>query len=185
MSELRPNTTVSVDDTLTGNGSVLNNINLLQPTAFKLVIDRKNFNNLEFFCQAVAHPSLEVPASELPWRQVGNIPMPGDKLIFSTVEAIILVDENMNAYTEMYNWLQRTVGSNNVPAVEALRSAKAPSTVDMTLLILTSHNNVARKIHYRDCVPVSLGTMMMESTTGDTTVMTFPATFRFSYFEFE
>ena len=61
MPTLDPTVTVNVDDTLTGSTTGLSNINLLQPTSFKLIIDRKNFPNLEFFCQSVAHPAIDIP----------------------------------------------------------------------------------------------------------------------------
>lgn len=185
MAELRPTTTVGVDNTLTGTNSNINTISLLQPTSFKLVVNREQYSNLEFFCQSVAHPSLDVPEAPLPYKGIGNLPMPGDKLIFGTLEVIILVDENMNAYTELYNWIQRITQSANVPAFKAKPDGIPPTVCDMTLLMLTSHNNVSRQIKYRDCVPTALGNMTMEATTGDTVPITVPATFRFSYFDFE
>lgn len=185
MVEFRPEATVDVDDTLTGSSSSINTVSLLQPTSFKLIVDRENYSNLEFFCQSVAHPSLDVPEAPLPYKNIGNIPMPGDKLIFGTLEVIILVDENMNAYTELYNWIQRTVQTKNVPAFKIKPDGVPPTVCDMTLLMLTSHNNVSRQIKYRDCVPTALGNMTMEATTGDTVPITLPVTFRFSYFDFE
>ena len=130
MATLNPNVTVAVDDTLTGTTTGLANINLLQPTSFKLVVERKNFINLEFFCQSVAHPNIDVPAAVVPYSRIGSVSM-------------------------------------------------------ASLLILNSNNNTSRKIRYIDCVPTGLGNMVMEATTGDTTQITFPVTFRFSYFELD
>ena len=184
MVTLNPTATVDVDDTLTGTTSTLTNINLLQPTAFKLIIDRKNFPNLEFFCQSVAHPAMDIPAADIPYSRIGNIAMAGDKLTFTELECIIIVDENLNAYTEMYNWMQRLVQTPQRSRLDrSLTNTAPPTYADITLAILSSHNNVTRKIRYIDCVPTGLGNMMMEATTGDTTQITFPATFRFSYFE--
>ena len=184
MVQLNTQITVDVDDTLTGATTGLNNINLLQPTSFKLVIDRKNFTNLEFFCQSVAHPAMDLPAADVPYSRIGNIAMAGDKLNFTELECMIIVDENMNAYTEMYNWMQRLVQTPQKSRLDrSLTDTTPPTYSDMTLAILSSHNNVTRKIRYIDCVPTGLGNMMMEATTGDTTAITFPATFRFSYFE--
>ena len=182
MVQLNPSVTIDVDDTLTGSTSGLNNINLLQPTSFKLVIDRKNFPNLEFFCQSVAHPAMDARAAELPYKRIGSVPFAADKLTFTDLECMIIVDENMNAYTEMYNWMQRLIQTKNTTPLERLDS-KPPTVCDVTLMILSSANNTTRKIKYIDCIPVGLGNMVMEATTGDTTQITFPATFRFSYFE--
>ena len=182
MVQLNPSVTVEVDDTLSNASSGLNNINLLQPTSFKLLIDRKNFPNLEFFCQSVAHPAMDARAAELPYQRVANVPFAADKLTFTDLETIIIVDENLNAYTEMYNWMQRLI---QTPTKTPLaRTDNVPPTVcDVTLMILSSANNPTRQIKYIDCIPTALGNMVLEATTGDTTQITFPATFRFSYFE--
>jgi hypothetical protein len=60
-----------------------------------------------------------------------------------------------------------------------------PTTTDITLAMLSSHNNVTRTIRYIDCVPTSLGQMDMSAVAGDTIAITFPVTFRFSYFELD
>ena len=43
------NSTVQVDDQ-----ELTTNLNYLQPTGFKLLIDRVKYPNLEYFCQGVA-----------------------------------------------------------------------------------------------------------------------------------
>ena len=60
---------------------------------------------------------------------------------------------------------------------------KPPTYADITLNILSSNNNKVRQIRYIDCIPTSLGDMTLESTSGDVSFITFPASFRFSYFE--
>jgi len=184
MPTLDPTVTVDVDTSLTGSTTALTNINLLQPTSFKLLVDRKNFPNLEFFCQSVSHPAIDIPAADVPYSRIGNIAMVGDKLTFTELECIILVDENMNAYTEMYNWMHRLIQTPQKSRLDrSITDTSPPTYSDITLAILSSHNNVTRTIRYIDCVPTGLGNMVMEATTGDTTQITFPATFRFSYFE--
>jgi len=184
MPTLNPSDTVNVDSTLTGTTTGLTNINLLQPTSFKLVVERKHFTNLEFFCQSVAHPNIDVSAAIIPYSRVGNVAMAGDKLNFGELECMIIVDENMNSYTEMYNWMNRLIQTKELSPLDRTRRDTMPSTYhDITLLILNSNNNAIRKIKYIDCVPTGLGNMVMEATTGDTTQITFPVTFRFTYFE--
>lgn len=180
MPTLNPSISVDVDTSTTG----LNNINFLQPTAFRLTIDHKHYANIEFFCQTVLHPSLNVNSIEVPYRQISSIPFAGDKLTFSELTCIIIVDENMNAYTEMYNWMQRLVVTPERSALERT-STLPPTYADITITILSSHNNATRKIRYKGCIPVSLGDMTLESTAGDLQYITFPATFRFTEFELQ
>jgi hypothetical protein len=180
MPTLNPNISVNADTTLSTSG--LNNLNFLQPTSFQLSIDRRHFSNLQFFCQTVLHPSLNTNAIEVPYQRISTVPLAGDKLTFTELTVIIIVDENLNSYTEMYNWMQRVVQTPDRPATKA-DVTKPPTYCDMTLSILSSHNNKIRQIKYNDSLPVSLGDMTLESTSGDVQFITFPATFRFSTFE--
>jgi hypothetical protein len=160
--------------------SGLNNVNFLQPTAFKLVIDRRNYQNLEFFAQSVMHPSMTLNSAELPYSRLASIAMPGDKLTFGELSANIILDENMNSYLEMYNWMKRIVEN---PNTNPLDTTSIPTFADITVSVLTSHNNTNRSIKYVDCVPTLLGDVSFETTTGDIQYISFPVSFRFSYFE--
>ena len=178
MPTLNPNVSVSVDNSI----SAVTGISYLQPTSFKLSIDRKHYPNLEFFCQSILHPSMSLNAVEVPIKRLGSLPFAGDKLTFGELTVIIIVDENLNAYTEMYNWMDRLVDTNDVSPLNRTETAP-PTYSDITLSILSSHNNTTRTIRYIDCIPTSLGDMALESTSGDVQYITFPVTFRFSYFQ--
>ena len=164
MPTLNPSITVDVSNTTSSTG--LNNLNYLQPSAFKLSIDRKHYANLEFFCQTVLHPALSMNPVEVPYKRISSVPFAGDKLTFTELTCMIIVDENLNSYTEMYNWMNRLVETNETTPSNRL-VAKPHTTEDITLSILSSHNNTVRTIKYLDCLPVSLGDMTLESTSGD------------------
>jgi len=158
------------------------NINYLQPTSFKLVLDRTNYPNLEFFCQSVTHPGMLMSAVEVPFRKVAGVPMPGDTLTFNELSANIILDEDMQGYTEMYNWIRRIIDTNMKTKGRDFTSTETPFA-DITLNILSSHNNTTKQIQYKDCVPTALGDIQFESTSTGDTFITFGASFRFTYFE--
>ena len=157
------------------------NLNYLQPTGFKVIIDRTRYPNLEYFVQSVSHPGASLTPIELPVRRITSVPLAGDKMTFSEVGFDIIVDENMTSYKEMYDWMTRIVNEGQVSAGE--RDTKKPTYADITLSVLSSHNNTVQKIRYLDCVPTGLGAIEFQSTSGDTTFVTFNASFRFSQFE--
>ena len=157
------------------------NLNYLQPTGFRVIINRTRYPNLEYFCQSVSHPGATLTPLELPTRRITSVPLAGDKMTFSEVNFTIIIDENMTAYREMYDWMTRITNEGQVSGGEAM--TKVPTYADITLAVLSSHNNTVQKIKYKDCVPTSLGTIEFQSTSGDTTYVTFDATFRFSQFE--
>lgn len=158
------------------------NFNYLQPTSFKLVIDRKNYPNLEFFCQNFVHPGMLMNAPEVPFRNIAGVPFAGSKLTFNELSANILLDEDMKAYDEMFAWMRRIFSTADVKPLDRTTSS-APTFADITLSILSSHNNQTKQVKYNECVPTSLGDIQFESTASGTEFITFNATFRFTYFE--
>lgn len=159
------------------------NINYLQPTSFKLTIDRTNYPNLEFFVQSFTHPGLMMPASELPIRRLQSIPFPGESLTINELSATVLLDENMESYSEMYNWIRRLQVTDMDGNQNVQRGSTLNSHADIMLSILSSHNNLTKQVRYIDAIPTSLGDIAFESTATGSEFITFQATFRFSYFE--
>ena len=161
----------------------LQNLNLLQPTSFKLSIEREALINLQFFAQSVSHPGMSLSAAEMPYSRVSpGVPMPGDKLTFGELSCIVLLDEEMNGYNELYQWMLRLVNSNYVAPTQRIQG-QVPSHADVTVSVLSSHNNVTRRIRYIDAVPTLLGDINFDAAAAGTQYLSFPISFRFSYFE--
>lgn len=157
------------------------NINYLQPTSFKLLIDRKHYPNLEFFCQSVTHPGMEMSGVETPFRKVA-VPFIGDTLVFGALSCEVILDEDMHSYTEMFNWMRRNLDNNPANALDRT-NRDAPNSADITVSILSSHNNQTRQIRYIDAIPTSIGSIQFQSTSGGTEYLTFTVDFRYIYFE--
>ena len=143
-----------------------NNTNLFQPTGFKVIIDRKNYGTLEFFVQAVNHPGASVPAVDVPVKRLQSLPLAGGQVEYSELTMDVLLDEDMNSYIELYNWMLRSV--NNVPNITRDdfkgNTSTQPTYSDITVVALTSHNNRSVKFKYTDAIPVTIGDIRFEST---------------------
>jgi hypothetical protein len=157
----------------------------LAPTGFKVSLDRKNYPNIQFFAQQVQHPSMDMNATEVAYRRVGSVVTPGDTITFSNVSMDILMDENMNVYQEIYDWMRRLVEEeykSNTGRMYANNAESIGSFCDINVSVLTSHNNVSRTIKYVNALPTTLGDVQFAATNqGD--YITFPVSFRFDYFE--
>ena len=68
------------------------NINYLQPTSYKLTIDRQNYPNLEYFAQTVTHPGMIMNPVEMPYSKVTGVP-------FLLIERIILI---LNSFVRVF-----------------------------------------------------------------------------------
>jgi len=160
------------------------NLNYLMPTGFKITIDRENYPNLEFFCQGVSHPDITLAAGELPFRKIRNIPLPGGTLDFGELSITTIVDEDMNAYKEMNDWMRRILDNPLLGPLDRGNKNGVPSTADITLSILNSQNNQTRQIRYQECTPTNLGGIEFESTGSGTEYLTCTMGFRFIDFTF-
>jgi hypothetical protein len=164
--------------------ALTSNFNYLQPTGFKLVIDRKNYPNLEFFCQDFTHAGVIMNTADLGYKKISAIPFIGDKLTYNEMLANIILDEDMKSYIEMHNWMRRNLDTDNVTALDRIRNAAAVPTVsDITLSILNSSNNTVAQIIYRDSIPTALTDIQFQATSGAESFLTFGASFRFTYFD--
>jgi hypothetical protein len=158
------------------------NKNYLQPTGFKIVISGDGYKNLSYFAQSVTHPGSSVNPTELPTARVTSVPIAGDKITYGELSVEIILDEDAIAYKEMQNWLERIVNKgqdNSIGAEGTERSTYA----DITLIILTSHNNSNVQIKYFDALPTNLSPITLQSNVGDIQYPTFNVSFRFSSFE--
>lgn len=147
------------------------NKNFLQPTGFRVIIERENYGNLEFFAQSVNHPGASVSAVEIPVPRVQGLPMPGDTISYGELSLNLILDEDLTAYKEVQKWLEDSV-YNKVDGIHH----------DITVIVLTSHNNFCAQIKYKNCIPTQLGAIELTSTTGDVTYINFDTTFRFTEF---
>lgn len=168
-------------------GEKISNFNHLAPTGFRLTISREFYPHMQFFAQQVQHPSLEVPPSDLSYKRLQNVGITGNQIVNGSVTVDVLMDENMEAYKEIYDWMSRMTDERHKPASARFANARdaiPTSYCDISLSILTSSNNPNKEILYKNAFPTSLGDIQFNTTsTGE--YITFPVTFRFDYFEFK
>ena len=165
--------------------TLTNNFNYLQPTGFRLVIDRTNYPNLEFFVQDFTHAGVIMNTADLQYKKLAAIPFIGDKLTYNEMLANIILDEDMKSYREMHTWMRRILDQDNITPVDRFKAKteKPPAQSDITLSILSSSNNPVVRIKYRDCIPTALTDIQFQSTAGGESFITFGASFRFTYFD--
>jgi hypothetical protein len=150
--------------------ALTDNKNFLQPTGFRVIIERENYGNLEFFAQSVQHPGSTVSAVEVAVPRITGLPIPGDTIGYGELNLSLILDEDMTSYKEVQKWLEGSVYGEGNPYH------------DIRVIILTSHNNFCAEILYKNCIPTQLGSIELTSTTGDVTYINFDTTFRFSEF---
>ena len=169
----------------------IDNINYLQPNGFKVTISRENYAAAQYFAQSISHPNVDAQVAEAPYKRL-NIPMLPDKLDYGALTIDFLMNEDMQNYIEIYNWLERMVeeehnmgskryNKNTTIGRPVTDNSPITSYNDIVVDVLTSQNNINKSIKYLNAFPISLGNVEFNATSaGD--YITFPVTFRFDYF---
>lgn len=146
------------------------NANFLQPTQFKLTIDKQKYGTFEVFCVSAPLPTVTLPQSELSFR--GNrFAEDGETVNYDDFNVRFLVDENMDNYKEIFDWIHR----NNIGERER---------ADIVLSILSSHNNTVKQIRFVGAFPINLSGVEFNSQDTTNEYLTADTTFHYTYFEF-
>ena len=125
-----------------------------------------------------------------------DIPVAGDKLTFDDFTLSFFVDENLENYMEVQNWLRGLGYPDSVQEFIDLKRDDTytpdPSAMnalneysDATLIVYNSSFNEIVKVKFRDVFPVSLSTITFDATAGDIDYVVADATFKYSIYDIE
>lgn len=148
------------------------NTNLLGKVRFKLIINSHEFANTQYFCVSATLPSISCQAAPSPFRNQKGF-QPGETIEYDTLQLRISLDEDMAAYTEIYNWMKSFVDTTDLK-----RS-------DVTLVILTSHNNPNKSFVFKNAFPTNLGSIDFNVQDSEVEYAVVDVTFQYDYFTFE
>ena len=181
--------------TATWAGSLPDNLSYLAPTQFELLV--KKLPNTKYFATGVNIPSVSVGETLQPTRLGANVKLPGDKIQFGEITITFIVDENMENWTELYNWMEGITASTDTEKYRLLVGANKREDQpqdnsgdfdqlhsDMTIVVTTAANNPNRYVRIQDAYPSSLGEIAMDTTVaGGISYVTCTASFQFTSFE--
>jgi hypothetical protein len=82
-----------------------------------------------------------------------------------------MIDEDMEGYIEVYNWLRECV--TNATELSEYMS-------DVSVVITTSHNNKAKTFRFHNAFPTSIGSLQFSSAETGANYLTADVTMRFT-----
>ena len=171
----------------------IKNRNYLSPVGFKFVITKAP--KADFFSNSASIPGINLGFA-LQSNYLRDIPVAGDKLTFDDFTLSFFVDENLENYMEVQNWLrglgypdsvQEFINLKNDDKYTPDPSAKNALNEysDATLIVYNSNFNEIVKVKFRDVFPVSLSTINFDASAGDIDYVTADATFKYSIYDIE
>ena len=178
-----------------------------EPTKFKFSIIK--LPKVEFFITTANLPGISLGVAEQ-ITPLKDIPLPGDRLQYDTLNVQFLVDENLENYREIHGWLTgvgfpknyeqfqvlQGAGTDRFPSTQNVGTSKELGEIkkatqdegglysDATLFVLTSKNNSNLEVRFRDLYPISLSGLDFNQQATDVNYLTASVTFEYKIYEF-
>ena len=158
------------------------NRNFLSPIGFKFTLSKTP--KVTFFSNSSRIPEISLGTALQP-SYLKDIDIPGDKLQFGDFTLSFLVDENLENYMLIHNWLkglgypETTEEFKNLNIDEDGLRDRTQSFCDGSLHILNSNYRDTAIVKFNDLFPVSLTSL--EFTASDTDINFFTAEAVFKY----
>ena len=183
-----------------------------QPTVYDYATGtqwRLAFNRLPkttWFCTAANVPGITLGEAQYP-TPMSDMFVVGDKLTFETLNITFLVDEELQNYRELWDWIVgigspvshsqwETTLSKGDGAIRTFSTPDAdPRTKstyeesnlysDATLIVYNSKNMAKVNVKFKNMFPTSISSLEYSQDLTDVEYFKASATFRYLYYEFE
>ena len=161
---------------------------------------------VEFFCQSANIPGISIGSASMP-TGLKDIPITGEKVSYQDLAISFLVDENLNNYKEIHDWIialgfpqnhtqfadLQAAGADRYPgttsgAVVPITNTPVPlaeggTYSDATLTVLNSKNIAVTEIRFNNIFPTSLGSLSYDVQASDVNYLQASVDFSYMYYE--
>ena len=174
---------------MTVSGALSNQIsnrNFLAPVGFKFSLSK--FPKVTFFSNTARIPDLTL-GTAIQSTYLKDIDIPGEKLTFGDLNVRFLVDENLENYMKIHNWLtglgfpesaQEFI--NKTTDKDGLRDMKDQFS-DGSLHILNSNFKDIAVVKFKDLFPTYLTSLEFDATESDINFFTADVTFKYTIYD--
>ena len=173
------------------------------PTQFRFLINQ--LPKVQYFTVSANVPGITLGDATYA-TPLKDIPLPGEKLTYDDLNITFIVDENLENYIEIHNWLASlgfpknreqfkthrsdtsnlpkvTVGtSGDIGDVKPITS-DSPMFSDSVLTVLSNKNNPVVECRFEDCFPTSLSSLDYSQNQTDVEYLTAEVTFKYKIYE--
>ena len=173
------------------------------PTQFRFLINQ--LPKVQYFTVAANIPGLTLGDTTFA-TPLKDIPLMGDKLTYDDLTLTFIVDENLENYIELHNWLtaigfpkdrsqfkQHRSTTSNTPVTTVGTSddigdvkpttSDRPMFSDSVLTILTNKNNPVVECRFSDCFPTSISGLDYSQNQTDVEYLTAEVSFKYKIYE--
>jgi hypothetical protein len=169
----------------------ISNRNFLSPVGFKFTLAKEP--KVPFFCNNAKIPEISLSVLQQP-TYLKDLDIPGGKLQYGDLSLRFIVDEDMENYMAIHNWLTglgfpettgqyRDLLTDPTDVTKPLDPKKAFS--DGTLYILDSNFKTNATVKFKDMFPIYLTSLDFDSTQTDIQYFTASVTFKYTVYNID
>ncbi len=156
--------------------------NTTKPTNFTFVISKPGIDTAQYQLQSVIIPAVTAGTVQGPSVKLSEFNIIGSTIGYADLVCTFLLDENMDAYLDMYKWIKELIepeGNNPIPLSQ--------SVADATLYVLTNNLTIHTdfRVHFYRIFPYSISEIPFTTTATDDTPLTFNVSFKYRKFDIE
>jgi RNA recognition motif-containing protein len=163
----------------------IDNRNFLSPVGFKFTLAKDP--KVSFFSNSARIPEISL-GTAIQSNYLKDIDIPGDRLTYGDFSLRFLVDENLENYMSIHNWLtglgfpESAQDFTELLVQDNLRDSKNTFS-DGSLHILNSNYRDVAIVKFRDLFPTFLTSLDFESSDTDISYFTAEATFKYTIYD--
>ena len=164
----------------------IENRNFLAPVGFKFSLSK--YPKVSFFSNTARIPDISL-GTAIESTYLKDIDIPGEKLTYGELNIRFLVDENLENYMAIHNWL------TGLGFPESAQDFIDQTTNDLgqrdlreqysdgSLHILNSNYNDIAVVKFKDLFPVYLTSLEFDATESDISYFTADVTFKYTIYD--
>ena len=163
----------------------ISNRNFLAPVGFKFTLSKDP--KISFFCNSARIPEISLGFPVQP-TYLKDLDIPGDRLSYGDFSLRFLVDENMENYMSVHNWLTGLGFPETAQQFKDLTTNDdgvrdlSKQFSDGSLHILNSNFRDVAIVKFKDLFPISLTSLDFEATDTDINYFTAEVTFKYTVY---
>lgn len=133
-------------------------LNLASELNFYFVISRAP--SVTYFCQDIKLPDIGLPMAKVPSPSLG-VPLVGDHVVYDNLSLSFKVDEDLQNYLEIFNWLI-AIGDPTNTGISYKNLQNNPDYTgyglysDLQLFTMDTQKNVKYVVTFERCTPIKL-----------------------------
>jgi hypothetical protein len=167
----------------------IQNRNYLSNVGFNFTLAR--FPKVDFFSNTANLPGLTLGTVSAP-NYLKELPLAGDRLVFEDLSLQFIVDEKMENYLAIHNWMRGLGFPNSIQDFMDLVTDENENQFDMdlqysdgTLVVLNNQFNSIARVKFNGLFPYSLSGLQFDATDTDYTSITATVTFKYTIYNIE